>query len=205
MNFDWLIQELQVQSAVCEMTGDGKKVNDIKNAIDILRRKNGYKLPRMMHFLPINQPPKQQFKTITIQNTSSAPLTAALFAPGNNPSYPSPSQNVPGLSNSGCSPVPTPTPASCTINPANLINNYNYSTPSVGHEIAAIFTASDGSTKFCIYTWQEDDNPEELKAYVAGWDPGQQMDGCETWMPCKKFKHEKLLVICQHACCPQNI
>lgn len=220
MSFGWIIEDLQVQSAVCDMTGDDKKVKDLARAIAMLKKENGYRLPKMMNFLSIVHPPDPVINTDSIQVQNTAPNTSSAIFGGTTThisggTSSSAYGNYANIATGQPSVIPVPCYAPCPSPVAGTLTNIypgiypgsclNYNdNPKPGDEIFAAFTAKDGLTLFCIYTWKEKDNPKELFAYAAGWDPVNVIDGTQKWMPCKKHKHEKLLVVCLNECCPYN-
>lgn len=197
MDLDFIIEDLKIQASICDLTGDEKRIKSIEKAIDLLEKEsNVYKLPKMMTFQQIHHIPRPVVSSVNIP--AGGTVTAKIYGIGN----PSPPVQPVPIPNAypGC--APSPTPVSAAINPSAFFNpNDN---PKPGHEIFGIWTDANGMHRYCIYTWQEYDNPEELHAYAVGWDAYDQMAGCEKWMPCKKVQHDKFLVVCQSECCPQK-
>lgn len=199
MDFDWIIEELKIQSAVCDFTEDSKKVSDIKRAIAVLEKEsNVYRLPRVMNFSQIYHPPAKT----TISVTGTTGTTNTVLGSWQTGTYvPPPPSGIP-YSYGGTSVIPSPTASAVSINPSALVWDNN--NPKPGDDIFAIFKDEDGNNRYCIYTWQQENNPEELYAYASGWDVNDRLDGTQKWMPCKKHKSEKFMVVCLNECCKQN-
>lgn len=228
LNCDWLVEELQIQLSICEMTGDRRKVSDLERAIEILGKNlNVFYFPEVMNFKNIDRPPVIPSPPVTINSSTHPALIFGTF--GSSSNY-SPVINTPGAIPSPCPPmaipalpnynygvgppgvvpitsstpvqvVPAPYPTSPC--PVMAYPIYNYNEPNVGDKIFGIFRDENGDTRMCLYTWQEKDNPEEITAYAAGYDENYSSVG-RRYTPCKKYPNEKFLVICANECCNQE-
>lgn len=211
MDLDWLIQDLKIQSSVYDSTDDAKKVKGIKKCIELLERgSNVYMLPKIMNFHSIYHAPKPVVKAVKSVNVAIQNSASNGISFGNMNGMISPTQSSAQILQTGsavpqpivvCS--PNPTPVAAALDPSALWG-YSNNNPNPGHEIFALWKDANDDTRFCIYTWQEEDNPEELYAYAAGWDADFEVAGCEKYMPCKKVQHDKFMVVCTNQCCEQK-
>lgn len=229
-NPDWLIEELQIQMAVLEMTDEKKKVYDIIRAIEILKKDlNVFYFPAVMNFVSIERPVPQPFQVPPLPPPSGIPYHMGgqvLFNPnthgispngipsvapahvvtGNSTTAPM----VPAFGGSNYQPVqcvPAHAPAypcpPVSVSPYPISHHHSWnSDPKPGDRIFGLFKDENGNICFCIYTWQEEDNPEEIFSYSVG--SSEFYPAGRRYMPCKKVTHEKFMVICTSECCNQE-
>lgn len=177
------IEELELLSAVYESTENHHKVNEFKRAISLLQKNmNVFWFPDVMNFKTIVRPPP-------MPNIPAA----------------QPSINYP-------SPIPVPvlgagTPVVSGV-PASILSALpifpGVCEPRVGEEIFGMFRYKneygEDRNGNCIYTWQEENNPKEILHWAVG---VEYFSAGVKYMPCKKNKSDKFLVICTDECCKQ--
>lgn len=186
-----VIEELELICDLNESFGNSSKANEIKRAISILQKNiNVFWFPSVMNFRSINTPvavpavpSHQSYNTggvVAMPSPSHAPVTI-------NP-------------NPTAAPIPISGAGVSAISAIPISHLFPSCEPMVGEEIFGIWRDESANHRFCMYTWQEHNNPKE----IIGWAVGTEgFSAGVRYMPCRKFKSERVLFVCTNECCKQ--